>query len=76
MMKKFTAKDAPFPRPVNLGEARRQIETIFALNNWDERERRVFCEGIGIVYAEKLDPQPARAVLAEFERLRMAIYAD
>jgi hypothetical protein len=72
-MKRKIDRDEPVPRPATLGEARRQIDAIFAENKWDERDRRVFCESVGV---DRLDINGARAVLAEMERLRMIIYSD
>lgn len=47
-MRRVLPPDPRWPKPKTVGEAREQIERVFEENGWDERDRRVFAEMVGV----------------------------
>jgi hypothetical protein len=65
-------------RPKTKGEARKQIEEIYRLNDWDSDEQRRYQTRMGLE-AKPLDEygiDELRLILKDFEDSRMVLYRD
>ena len=67
--------DSRWPRPKTLGEAREQIYRTFLENGWDERDRRVFAEMMGLQHKplSEYDADELRTIRARMVAARMIL---
>lgn len=78
-MRAPATRDPLRPMPTSPAEAIRDIEWVFdnqPSGGWDERDRRVFVEGIGLEYKPlaRYSRDELKAILGEMRRLKMVLY--
>lgn len=68
--------DAKWKRPVTRGEAIRQVEKIYFLNDWDETEQSHNATMLGLKYkrAREYTNEELRTLLDDFEFHKMIHY--
>jgi hypothetical protein len=78
MSRKNLPAEKPWKRPATVKEAREHVRRVFADTDWDADEQLRYLGTIDIFpeRPHELTDDEVRAVIADFEKLRMINYAD
>ena len=73
---KRTRRDAGIERPKSRAEAISQIEAVYSYQGWDERDKTVNAEGLGLEYKplDDYSNDELKIILTDAEKTGMILY--
>jgi hypothetical protein len=67
-------KDYPVSYPVTYDEKLNLVNETFDFNNWNQRDREVYCKGLKIVYGDKLPENDLEMILNDLGKSKMILF--